>query len=178
MRVEMHQNVAGFMAEARVMLAGGVSEHSLQAVGRLLASASREPGFVHETDMRTLHGGDSGFTVLQTDPDGLTLMLARFSPAGETPVHDHNSWGVACVVKGRDRYRHWEAADGGVRVLYEKDLGPGEFVTWLDPPRDIHSQQGIDDDALELVLFGKNVTLLPRRYFDPETGVVRTALPH
>ena len=60
---------------------------------------------------------------------------------------------------------------------YEKELGPGSFVTWSDPPEDIHSQQGIDEPATELVLFGRDVTTIPRRYYDPETGNVRTALP-
>lgn len=160
------------------MLAGGVTEGRLGEVGELLAEASRQPGFVEESEMRSLHGGDSSFTILQTDPDGLTLMLARFSPHEETPVHDHKSWGVACVVRGRDRYRHWKlGADGKPEVLYEKVLEPGSFVVWLDPPHDIHSQRGIDEPALELVLFGKDVTTIPRTYYDPESGKVRTGLP-
>jgi predicted metal-dependent enzyme (double-stranded beta helix superfamily) len=106
------------------------------------------------------------------------LVLGLFSPRQETPVHDHNSWGIACVVQGRDRYRHWHHDDEGhLKVLYEKMLGPGEFVVWLDPPHDIHSQQGIGDPAVELVLFGKNAMKTPRNYYDPETGKVRTALP-
>jgi len=160
------------------MLSGGVTEDSLRGVGQLLAQSSSGPGFIQEREMLALHGGDSSFTLLQTDPDGLTLMLAHFSPHEETPVHDHSSWGVACVVKGRDRYRHWELEDGGrLRVLYEKVLEPGSFVTWLDPPRDIHSQQGVGDDAVELVLFGKNVTTIPRHYYDTKTGQVRKGLP-
>ena len=163
--------VAEFMAQARGLLADGVDKESLDAVGRLLLEASREPDFVTEGEMQTLHGSESSFTILQTDDDGLTLMLSRFSPDAPTPVHDHKSWGVACVVKGRDRYTHWEPApDGGVRVLYEKLLGPGSFVTWLGPPNDVHSQQGIDEDAMELVLFGKNVTRVARNYYDARTG--------
>ena len=108
----------------------------------------------------------------------LTLMLGKFSPKEETPVHNHSSWGVACVVQGRDHYRHWHHDDEGrLKVLYEKELGPGSFVTWLDPPHDIHSQQGIGDPAFELVLFGKNTMSIPRSYYNPETGEVRTALP-
>jgi predicted metal-dependent enzyme (double-stranded beta helix superfamily) len=163
--------VADFMARARDVLSRGVDGESLDAVGRLLAESSRQPGFVTDGEMQTLHGSESSFTILQTDPDGLTLMLSRFSPEAPTPVHDHKSWGVACVVRGRDRYVHWEPdGDGGVRVLYEKELGPGTFVTWLGPPHDVHSQQGIDADAMELVLFGKNVTKIARNYYDPETG--------
>jgi predicted metal-dependent enzyme (double-stranded beta helix superfamily) len=172
--------VADFMARARELLAAGVTEDTLQAVGRLLADASTEPGFVTEGEMRRLHGSESSFAILQSDPDGLTLMLSRFSPEAETPVHDHDSWGVACVVRGRDRYKHWQLEpDGHVRVLYETELDAGSFVTWLGPPNDIHSQQGIDGDAMELVMFGKNVTVIPRNYNNPETGeVVRTSLPH
>jgi 3-mercaptopropionate dioxygenase len=170
--------VADFMSKARELLAGGVNEESLDAVGRLLAESSREAGFITEGKMRSLHGSESSFTLLQTDPDGMTLMLSRFSPDAATPVHDHKSWGVACVVRGRDRYKHWELGpDDRVRVLYEKDLGAGSFVTWLGPPHDIHSQQGIGGDAMELVLFGKNVTAIARNYYDPTTGTVRTALP-
>ncbi|HET9782666.1 MAG TPA: hypothetical protein VFR33_12910 [Candidatus Dormibacteraeota bacterium] len=169
--------VADFMATARELLSGGVNEESLQAVGRLLSESSRERGFYAEREMRSLHGGQTTSRVLQSDADGLTLMLGRFAPE-ETPVHNHHSWGVACVVEGRDRYRHWSLDDDGrVRVLYEMILGPGEFVTWLGHPHDIHSQQGVDGDALELVLFGQNVMKIEREYYDPETGKVRTALP-
>jgi predicted metal-dependent enzyme (double-stranded beta helix superfamily) len=170
--------VADFMAQARDLLAGGANDDARDAVARLLAAESRKPGFVPEAEMQSLHGGDSTFTVLQSDPDGLTLMLARFSAVEETPVHDHGSWGIACVVTGRDRYRHYRVDDEGkVGVLYQKELEPGDFVTWPDPPHDIHSQQGIGEPAWELVLFGRDVTRIPRHYHDLETGKVRTALP-
>ena len=159
-------------------LANGVSDQSLAAVGRLLSAASQQMDFLPDAELKSMHGSDSTATVLQTDPDGLTLVLGLFSAEHETPIHDHNSWGIACVVRGIDRYRHWDlAADGQLRLLYEKVLRPGNFVTWLEPPQDVHSQQGVGAAALELVLFGKNVMALPRRYFDRETGRVTTALP-
>lgn len=159
------------------MLSDGAGDESRDAVGALLARMSAEPGFVPDAEMKSLHGGDSTFTVLQTDPDGLTLMLAKFSALEETPVHDHGSWGIACVVRGRDRYRHYSIEDGKVSLLREIELPAGSFVTWADPPHDIHSQQGIGEPAWELVLFGKDVTRIPRHYHDLETGRVRTALP-
>ena len=101
------------MARARELLASGVDETSLDAVGRLLIESSREAGFVRDAEMKSLHGSESSFTILQSDADGLTLMLSRFSPDAATPVHDHKSWGVACVVRGRDRYTHWELMPDG-----------------------------------------------------------------
>jgi predicted metal-dependent enzyme (double-stranded beta helix superfamily) len=162
--------VADFMARARELLAGGIDVGSLNAVGELLAESAREPGFVTEGEMRSLHGSESSFAILQSDPDGLTFMLSRFSPDAPTPIHDHKSWGVAYVFKGRDRYRHYRIDADRAVVLYEKELDAGSFVTWLGPPHDVHSQQGIDGDAMELVLFGKDVTRLPRNYYDAETG--------
>ena len=165
------------MAQARQLLGGGVDEESRNAVGRLLAESSRQPGFVPDAEMRSLHGIESTFTILQSDPDGLTLMLARFSDLEETPVHDHGSWGVACVIRGTDRYRHYEVNGGRVALLYEKELSPGSYVTWPDPPHDVHSQRGIGEPAWELVLFGRDVTRIPRHYHDLVTGEVRTARP-
>jgi predicted metal-dependent enzyme (double-stranded beta helix superfamily) len=169
--------VADFMSRARELLAGGADEPSREAVGRLLVEQSRQPGFVPEAEMRSLHGGDTTSAILQTDDDGLTLMLAKFSAEEETPVHDHGSWGVVCVVRGRDRYRHYRDDGGNIALLYEKVLEPGTFTTWPDPPGDIHSQQGIGEPAWELALFGRDVTRIPRHYHDLETGKVRTALP-
>lgn len=166
------------MARARELLSKNADESSRQAVGRLLAAESARPGFVPDAEMRSLHGGDSTFTILESGADGLTLMLAKFSAQEETPVHDHGSWGIACVVRGRDRYRHYRTDEHGkVTLLYEKELEPGMFVTWPGPPHDIHSQQGVGEAAWELVLFGKDVTRIPRHYHDLETGKVRTALP-
>jgi predicted metal-dependent enzyme (double-stranded beta helix superfamily) len=180
----MSGTAADFMNEARGILGPGVSPERLAEVGRRLAQAASQPGFIPDAELHSLHGGDSVATLIQTDADGLTLMLAQFSPGEATPVHDHGSWGVACVVRGRDRYQHWERLDDGsrpdraqVRVLYDKVLGPGEFVTWPGPPGDVHSQQGVDAPALELVLFGRNVLEGRRHYFDPVTGAVRTELP-
>ncbi len=168
-----------FMDDARSILSAGVSAEALTRVGDLLSVAARDPGFTPEASLRVMHQSDSSAAVLQSDADGLTLVLGKFSHAAETPVHDHGAWGVACIVRGADRYRHYdEPRDGAVpQVRFERLLRQGDYVSWLEPPDDIHSQQGIDEPALELILFGKNVMTMPRRYFDLATGRVRTALP-
>ena len=55
--------------------------------------------------------------------------------------------------------------------------GPGHVTWWFDRPHDIHNQQGVGGPVRELVLFGRNTSRIPRRYFDPEAGTVREALP-
>jgi predicted metal-dependent enzyme (double-stranded beta helix superfamily) len=177
-------SVNQFMADVRAAYARlGSTDAGRQELGTLLQRLARAPGLIPEEDLAALHGGEATATVLASDgPEGLTLMLARFT--APTSVHDHGSWGVACVVQGRDRYQQWERTDNGseethaeVRMRTEQELGPGDVVTWSGPPRDLHAQQGIDGAAWELVLFGRNVTQLPRHYFDPVSGAVRIALP-
>lgn len=168
-----------FMEEARSILSGGVCAEALNRVGDLMSRAAREPGFLPDANLRVMHQSDSSAAVLQSDADGMTLVLGGFSHAAETPVHDHGAWGVACIVRGADRYRHYDPPGEGAvpQVRFERVLREGDYVSWLEPPDDIHSQQGIDEPALELILFGKNVMRMPRRYFDLASGRIRTALP-
>jgi predicted metal-dependent enzyme (double-stranded beta helix superfamily) len=132
-----------------------------------------------EERLRALHGSSASATILAEGKDGSALMLARFPSDAPTPVHNHDSWAVICVVKGRDRHIRWERLDDGsieglaeVRVVEERELGPGDVQFLEEPPGDIHSQQGIDGDAWELVYFGSNPLPKTRAYFDPEAGAV------
>jgi hypothetical protein len=59
----------------------------------------------------------------------------------------------------------------------ETIAGPGHVTWWFDRPHDIHNQQGVGGPVRELVLFGRNTSRIPRRYFDPAAGTVREALP-
>lgn len=176
--------VAAFVADAHDILADGVSEAALLKVGERLRVLAQTPDLIPEGDLGGLHGGAASMTVLHSDGhDGLTLMLSKFPETAPTPIHNHNSWGVACVVSGRDRYQHFERLGDGsdhdhaeLRLLYERELEPGDVAVWLDPPNDIHCQQGIGGPAWELVCFGLDITARPRQYFDLTTGAVRVQM--
>lgn len=162
----------------------GVTDEGLAAIGELLREVAREE-WVREVELAPKHGGASESKVLRSEgAEGLTLTLARFKAERATGVHDHGSWGVACVVDGQDRYQRWERLDAGetpgtarLRLVEEYVSGPGDVAYWFDRPHDIHNQQGEGGPVRELVLFGRDTSRIPRRYFDPEAGTVREALP-
>ncbi|MFT4039362.1 MAG: hypothetical protein QM692_14335 [Thermomicrobiales bacterium] len=170
-----------FVADASATLKRlGASDEGFKEVSGHLQRLARQPGIVSEEHLQGLHGSGSTATILTEGDDGsCALMLARFPAEAPTPVHNHNSWGIACVVQGRDRYLRWERLDDGhdpdhadLRLVEETELEAGDVVWFHGPPHDIHSQQGIGDAAWELVFFGKNPNTNPRAYFDPEHGGV------
>src|SRR5258708_4549708 len=183
--MSVQTEVAAFISDTRVILASGVMEATLRAAGDRLRVLAQTPDLVPNHELGALHGSTAAMLKLHSDgPEGLLLMLAQFPETASTPIHDHNSWGVACVVSGRDHYQHFERLDDGehndhaqLRLLYERELAPGDVVVWLDPPHDVHCQQGIGGAAAGLVLFGLDAMSRPRRYFDLATGAVRSSMP-
>jgi predicted metal-dependent enzyme (double-stranded beta helix superfamily) len=182
---QVQTRLARLFADVRAVLAQqGLTDAGLAAAGRLLAEVALEP-WVLDVELAPKHGGASESRLLRSDGlDDLSLTLARFKPERATGVHDHGSWGVAVVVDGQDRYQRWERLDAGeavgrarLRLVEEVVVGPGHVTWWFDRPHDIHNQQGVGGPVRELVLFGRDTSRIPRRYFDPQAGTVREALP-
>ena len=153
-------------------------------VGALLRSLAADPTLVDPSRLAALHDSSAGFTILGHGNRGSTLMLARFPADAQTPVHNHNSWGVICVMRGRDRHILWAREDDGsqpgrarLRVVESRELGPGDTLWFPDVPDDIHSQQGIGGDAWELVYFARDPTTRSRLYFDPDRELVEERAP-
>lgn len=146
----------------------------------LLVRLASQPGILPQVELARLHTSGSTATILHQGPEGrAALMLLRLPAEAPTPIHNHNCWGTAVVVEGRNRYWRWARRDdlsdpnrADVYLVEEFDHGPGELASWGDPPQDLHAQQGIDEAALEFVFFARNPNLQPRAYFNPETGEV------
>ncbi len=180
----IHAAIVATMAEARQAInEHGVTEVAMGRIQVALRKLAQTPGLHNHAAMQGLHRSGAAAAKLASEgPDGLTLVTARFPPDAPTPVHDHAAWGVAYVIEGHDRYIHWTRVDeranpqqAQLRVQYEKILEPGDSVYWFDPPGDIHSQQGHNGTAWELVLFGKDALQATRHYFDTATGKVTEA---
>lgn len=154
-----------------------------QQIALLLQQLALTPGILPEVPLASLHDTGSSATILHQGADGRgALMLLRLPATAATPIHNHNTWGVAVVIQGVNRYWRWERLDdlsdphqAELHLAEQFDHGPGEFVLWGDPPHDLHAQQGVGETAWEFVFFGRNPNLQPRAYFDPETGAITYA---
>jgi predicted metal-dependent enzyme (double-stranded beta helix superfamily) len=152
-------------------------------IARLLRDLALQPGILPFVDLERLHDAGSTATILHQGEDGRgALMLLRLPDDAPTPVHNHNTWGVAVVIQGENRYWRWERLDdlsdpghAELRLGEEVVHGPGEYVLWGDPPHDLHAQQDEGGVAYEFVFFGRNPNLQQRAYFDPASGTVTYA---
>lgn len=182
----MSDPVIDFIGDVKGILAeDGPSETGLERIAERMRAFVRTPGLDFGDDPSgNIHTGSRG-GALYNDDSGLTLVRGRFGPEAMTPIHNHGSWGVIGVYRGRDRYQIWRRNDPGtgdghaeVELVEERVLEPGDVVVLPPPPQDIHAQQGIDGEpAYEFVLFGANAMELPRLYFDPARRVAEEVLP-
>ncbi len=172
--------VRAFMHEASELVArDGANPQTFASIGDRLRELADKTAIMDDEMLGGIHGATASALIIGRHPDGSALMVARFPSEAPTPIHNHNSWGVVCVLRGSDRYERWERADDGgdpahaeVRLAEELTLRPGDVVWFDGPPHDLHAQLGIGDAALELVYFGRDPFTEPRAYFDPRTGAV------
>jgi len=175
--------IAGFMAEAAsVVGAQGSGPAAYAEIGARLGRLAARGDLLDEERLAGLHDSSAAAAIIGRHDDGSVLMLARFPQEAPTPVHNHNSWGVVHVLRGRDRYERWVRLDDAVdperadlHLQEELALGPGDVVWFDGPPQDLHAQQGIGGPVWELVYFGRDPNAAPRAYFDPATGAVTYA---
>ena len=168
-----------FDAAEQLVADHGANPAAFARIGDLLRIVAADATLIDESKLDALHQSSAQATILGHGSAGSTLMLGRFSAESPTPVHNHNSWGVLCVVRGHDRHIVWRRHDDGSKVgraqleiIETRELAPGDVAWFPDVPGDIHSQQGIGEAAWELVYFGRDPNAGPRMYFDPETGRV------
>ncbi len=182
----MKQNdlIASFIHDVKAILASDPNqEPDLERVAERMRQLLTDPLIRYWQGEPTgnVHSGQQSAPVYQ-DESGLTLMHAYFGPEAMTPIHNHHSWAVVGVYRGRDLYQRWRRLDAGtgagkaqVELLEERVLEAGEVAIVPAPPQDIHAQQGFaGEGAYELVLFGTNPTGKPRLYFDPAHGIAST----
>jgi predicted metal-dependent enzyme (double-stranded beta helix superfamily) len=168
-----------FDAAERLVADQGPGAAAFAGIGDHLRTLAADSTLIDGARLDALHQASAQATILGHGPKGSTLMLACFSAEAATPVHNHNSWGVICVIRGRDRHMLWARQDDAsqpgqaeLRIMETRELGPGDVVWFPDTPGDIHSQQGIGGAAWELVYFGRDPNARPRLYFDPARGRV------
>ncbi len=101
-----------------------------------------------------------------------------WAPSANTPVHDHQMWGLVGMLRGSETSLHFTRhPETGVLVPGELNkLEPGEVEVLVPAPRnpggDIHQVTNAlaDQGSISIHVYGGNIGAVRRHTFDVKTG--------
>jgi predicted metal-dependent enzyme (double-stranded beta helix superfamily) len=78
----------------------------------------------------------------------LTVQTVTFAPGTTSNIHNHGTWGVVAVLKGKEKNTFWRRnsdskSSGQIEQTGEITLSPGDIVSFT--PDAIHSVQAVGD---------------------------------
>ncbi|XWK91196.1 MAG: cupin [Phormidium sp.] len=79
----------------------------------------------------------------------LTVQTVTFAPGTVSTIHNHGTWGVVAVLKGREKNTFWRKTNNSqfpdkIEMVGEKILEPGNIISFT--PNAIHSVEAIGDE--------------------------------
>jgi 3-mercaptopropionate dioxygenase len=174
------ENLAAFITDVTSLVSSIDDEHEItnhvaQRLTALLAGDYRLPAeFTRPSD-------DHHMTYpLHIAPDeSWSLACVVWSPGQSTPVHSHETWGVAGIYAGVERELRYvkPAATEPATALTpagEQEWKPGQVTVCCTTDDDVHAVMAVGDEpTVGIHVYGGNIGTINRRSYDPATGSVQ-----
>jgi 3-mercaptopropionate dioxygenase len=94
-----------------------------------------------------------------------SIVVAVFRPGAAAPIHDHGTWAVIGIYRGRERETWFRHTDSGLAEV-RSFVNPTGAVSVV-PTGMIHTVQALDDqDAVSLHVYGTDIVTQERSMFD------------
>jgi 3-mercaptopropionate dioxygenase len=166
-----------FVADMTSLVGGAWQDRddaAIVEVGRtLLGELVKHDDWLPESMSRCPPHGYAA-NLLWCDPfERFSITSLVWAPGAETPVHDHQVWGLVGILRGSETSQRFvlDPASGALATATRATLGPGEVEVLL-PADDIHQVANAlaDGNSISIHVYGGNIGVLRRRRFDPGTG--------
>ncbi|MFI9550947.1 hypothetical protein [Nonomuraea endophytica] len=111
--------------------------------------------------------------------DSWSLASVVWNVGQRTPVHGHETWGVAGIYAGAERELRYlkPAADGPGGALTpagEQVWERGDVTVCCTTDDDVHAVTAVGaEPTVGIHVYGGNIGTMNRRLYDPATGAVR-----
>jgi predicted metal-dependent enzyme (double-stranded beta helix superfamily) len=116
--------------------------------------------------------------LLYADPlERLSIVSFVWGPGQKTPVHDHLTWGLVGVLRGRERATSYQKlADGTYKAIGTGVLLPGQTTSVSPTIGDVHEVANDlhDQVSISIHVYGANIGRVNRHVIDPETGAEKS----
>ncbi|HVL83701.1 MAG TPA: cysteine dioxygenase family protein [Pseudonocardia sp.] len=110
--------------------------------------------------------------------ENCSVLAVVFRPGAAVPVHDHGSWAVIGIYRGRERETRYGLTEGpGPLEVVGTLVNAQGDVTVV--PRDVaHTVEALDgDDAVSIHVYGTDIVTRERHTYDVETGETQPYRP-
>ncbi|HET9540806.1 MAG TPA: cysteine dioxygenase family protein [Candidatus Limnocylindria bacterium] len=155
-----------------------------EQVRAILSEALATPGDWIDPAYQHLGEGEYALYPVYRAEDGRCSMLVAVLRSGTPlPVHNHGSWAVIGVYKGREHETWFRRVDDGsvpgraqveVDQTFENERGTASVV----PDGRIHTVEAMDgQQAVSIHVYGTDIVTQQRSEFDPLTGTERVFRP-
>jgi predicted metal-dependent enzyme (double-stranded beta helix superfamily) len=108
--------------------------------------------------------------------DASSMLVAVFAPGARAPIHDHGSWAVIGIYRGREQETWFRRVDdrsvaGRARLEVDRTrINPGGTVAGV-PNGVIHTVEALDgQEAVSIHVYGTDIVTQARSTFDLEAG--------
>jgi predicted metal-dependent enzyme (double-stranded beta helix superfamily) len=142
------------------------------AFGELLADAEWLPEeYRREAPESGMGGGIGQWLLYRSGERSLSLFTLVVPPGTATPVHDHLAWGLVGLYQGEQDEEIYARRDGGLELVEQRALGPGDFYVLIPPRADIHRVRTTSEEAsVSIHLLTNDTGCVWRHSYDTETG--------
>jgi predicted metal-dependent enzyme (double-stranded beta helix superfamily) len=172
-------DLESFIDEVSGVVAGSddeqeITSHVVALLSGLLAGGYRLPPQV------TRPSPDRHVTYpLHIAQDGSWSMASVVWDVGQqTPVHSHETWGVAAIYAGAEReVRYLKPRESAVCTALapagEDVWAPGQVTVCCTTDDDVHAVTAVGDEpTVGIHVYGGDIGTIRRRSYDPATGEV------
>lgn len=116
------------------------------------------------------------YPLFRADDGRCSILVAVFAPGAQTPIHNHGSWAVVGIYRGREQETRFRRSDDGSvpgHAQLETEttrVSPAGTVTVV-PDGVIHTVEAIDgQEAVSIHVYGTDIVTQPRSTFDLSSG--------
>jgi predicted metal-dependent enzyme (double-stranded beta helix superfamily) len=155
-------------------------ERIVAAAKPLLAKLIRQPGCI---DAKYRKRGTSAYGRYMLHRAPLfNISSVVWGPGDNAKAHNHNTWGMVGVIENEIQETRFRRRDDGTKEGYAdvETIGvlknqAGMVSCLVAPDDDIHEMNNVTDrDTVEIHVYGKDLTDMPRLRFDTAAKTVKT----
>jgi predicted metal-dependent enzyme (double-stranded beta helix superfamily) len=120
-------------------------------------------------------GGGIGQWLIYRADDGSLSLFSLVVPSGsETPIHDHLAWGLVGLYRGTQDEEIYAPRAGGLDLVEQRALGPGDFYALIPPRDDIHRVRTTSaETSVSIHLLTNDTGCVWRHAYDAASGEAR-----